>query len=257
MGESKTEQEEFEAEREKAHDSLDDMGNEMQDDFMNMELAEETYDPDEMPDISWKSWFTGLGTATIQGIRKRDERNNRTIFDIDIHSSDGEDGFLVIHDRGGSFTDQSEMARLLKYKGTKPTEDLSDQLVNRTVPVYIDEFGLPSDDLSTVFWRPYIPNKFNWFGRQSHRVDKMFRYLGYEGEIRHNVITFGKSVLLMTMIALSIMIVQSGFNLSLLYLILSILIAFIAVFIVSHVERLASYGKEKWVEIHDRETISE
>lgn len=139
--------------------------------------------PDLLPSLDVGTWITGVTDAEVIDIevdRHDDIKITARILDNNNIQE------ITVRNRDDIYSDQNEIVRLLEYMDIREGE--IPELLGKEIPVKVTRYALPSNELRSNTWKPYVPKKFDQIGILKHKIDYVFRYLGYEGEFQSKII---------------------------------------------------------------------
>lgn len=227
------------------------------------ELKEDYYEKktrrrtrDTLPNLDLGTWMTGLTTGEVIDITL-DERDDVI---LEVRLEDGGVTDIRVRDWNGEYNDKNEIVRLLEFMNIK--EGNVANLLGRRIPLKINRYALPSNQLKNTKWKPYIPRKFDTVGRLNYKLDRIFRYIGYEGEFQGKLSSLGFLIVSMIWWVLLVTGVSTGIIATKQLpipitstLFASLVVSFILTIYTPMIMRGVRLIKEKYAEIRSRETV--
>lgn len=144
------------------------------------------YSKDTMPRLNLGTWLTGITSGEVVDMHLEDETEDLI---LSVRSKEDTVNEVKVIDRDTEYTENNEIVRLLEYVGIQ--NGRIEELHGEEIPIYVDKYALPSNSLRKSRWRPYVPKSLGSIDKVRHNSDKLFRYLGYEGEFQGTVTAAG------------------------------------------------------------------
>lgn len=149
----------------------------LQEDYYNKKSI--VKDEDTFPNLPIGTWVTGLSNGEVVNL-EIDEQSGDVILHVRLPNDEVQK--VYVKDRDCQYTENNEVVRLLEYLDIE--EGRIEKLHGKELDLQVHRYALPSNDWEETAWKPYIPRSLDKLGRARFKVDKAFRYLGYEGEFQ-------------------------------------------------------------------------
>jgi hypothetical protein len=211
-----------------------------------------------LPNFDMGTWMTGLTTGEVIDITL-DEKDDVI---LEVRLNEGGVTEVRVRDWNGEYNDINEIVRLLEFMNIK--EGKVSNLLGRSVPLKINRYALPSNELKNTEWRVYVPKKFDTTGRLKYRLDKILRYIGYEGEFQGKLSSLGFLLVSMIWWGLLVTGISTGIIATkqlpipiMSTLFMSLIVSFILTVYTPMIMRGVRLLKEKYAEVKSKETVLE
>lgn len=212
---------------------------------------------DSLPDLSLGTWITGLSSGEIIDIKIDNDDN--IILTVRI-SDNGNVRDITVRNRSNIYTEKNEIVRLLESENIK--EGNLPKLLGREIPIYIDRYALPTNELAITQWKPYVPRKFDRIGIMKYKLDNFFRNIGYEGEFSSRVLALTFLIITLFWWAAGLVLLSLGMN-EVIQIInsyqhiffISIVLSFILTIYTPFIVRLLNIMKEKYVYYRNKNSV--
>lgn len=213
---------------------------------------------DTLPNLDMGTWITGLTTGEVIDMTL-DEKDDVI---LEVRLKEGGVTDVRVRDWNGEYNDKNEIVRLLEFMNIN--EGKVSNLLGRTVPLRINRYALPSNELKNTDWKVYIPQKFDTMGRLKYKLDRIFRYIGYEGEFQGKLSSLGFLLVSMTWWVLLVAGISTGIIATKQLpipitstLFASLVVSFILTIYTPMIMRGVRLLKEKYAGIRSKETVLE
>lgn len=211
-----------------------------------------------LPSLDMGTWMTGLTIGEVIDITL--DRKDDVV--LEVRLSEGGVTEVKVREWNGEYNDKNEIVRLLEFMDIKEGK-LSDLLGTR-IPLRINRYALPSNELKNTEWKVYIPEKFDTLGKLNYKLDRTLRHIGYEGEFQGKISSLGFLLVSMCWWVFFVAGVSTGIiatnqlpipmtsTLSVCLVVSSILTIYTPM-----IMRVLRLVKEKYTEIRSKETVLE
>jgi hypothetical protein len=214
---------------------------------------------DELPELTIGTWITGLSEGEIIDIKVDD--NDDVILTTRIKDN-GNVRDIKVRDRSNTYTENNELVRLLEYKNIK--EGNIPDLLGKKIPLYINRYALPSNELIKTRWKPYLPKRFDKIGLLFYKFDNFLRNIGYEGEFSSRFLALSFFTITVFWWSVAFLILNIGISeiITILtsyneLLFVSVVISVIFTIYTPFISRVLNILKEKYIHYKSKKTIAE
>lgn len=214
---------------------------------------------DKLPDLTIGTWITGLSEGEIIDIKVDD--NDDVILTVRIEDN-GNVRDIKVRDRENTYTEKNELVRLLEYKDIK--EGNIPQLLGKKIPLYINRYSLPSNELIKTQWKPYLPKRFDKVGILSYRFDNFLRNIGYEGEFSSKFLALSFFCITVFWWSVAFLILNIGISEIIAILtsynklvFISVVISVIFTIYTPFISRILNIFREKYIHYKSKNSVAE
>lgn len=141
---------------------------------------EDTQDDSQDSDISTlnnRQFITGLISGKVVDVGYNNSRYNNSV-ELDVKTSKGE-VIKVSVDDSGQYSERNELVRLLEWKDI-PEARVDDLIEEDIVLRSEDNYQRKSNEVSSIDWKVYVPQKLDVVSRGQFRIDNILRRLGMQ-----------------------------------------------------------------------------
>lgn len=213
---------------------------------------------DKLPDLTIGTWITGLSSAEVIDIKLNEDEDILLTVRIEDNENIRD---VKVRDRENTYTDKNEIVRLLEHKDIN--EGNIPELLGEEIPVYINRYALPSNELAKNQWKPYIPKRFDKIGLYRHKIDNFLRNIGYEGEFSSRFLALSFLCITIFWWSLAFITLNLGINevISILtsynkLLFISVLVSVIFTIYTPFIARVVNIGREKYIQRKSQNTLA-
>lgn len=211
-----------------------------------------------LPRFDITTWMTGLTTGEVIDVTI--DENEDVI--LEVRLKDGGVSEVVVRNWKNKYNDENEIVRLLEYMSIK--EGNMGELLGKNIPLKINRYALPSNEVKNTEWKVYVPRKFDIIGKLRYELDIIMRCVGYEGEFQGNLSTVGFLIVSLLWWAMLVSAVSTGIIATnelpvsmTSTLFISVLVSIILTIYTPMIMRGVGLIKEKYTEFRNKETVLE
>lgn len=212
---------------------------------------------DGMPDLTIGTWITGLSSGEIIDIQI--DNSDNVILTVRINDNNNVRD-ITVRNRSNIYTEKNEIVRLLESENIR--EGNIPKLLGCEIPIYIDRYALPTNELEVTQWKPYVPRKFDTIGIIKYKLDNFFRNIGYEGEFSSRILALTFLIITLFWWVIGLVILNFGMN-EIIQLIssyqniffISVVMSLILTIYTPFIVRLLNIFKEKYIYYRNKDSI--